>query len=92
MILKRHFREKKKRVYYLFFPVDPQGNYFFSDFLGFLTFPCRPDWSAEQILGAPDTYPNYGDMQTAWAADVAGSPHEYIVASMGIGTQQFYMP
>ena len=25
------------------------------------------DWSAEQILGEPDTYPAHGDRPTAWA-------------------------
>ena len=38
----------------------------------------RPSWSADQILGAPNTYPYYGDSSTAWAPRDTGSPAEFI--------------
>ncbi len=36
-------------------------------------------WSAEQALGAPDTYPNYGDIPTAWASASPDGQREFLV-------------
>jgi hypothetical protein len=37
-----------------------------------------PDWSAAQATGAPNTYPQSGDLVTAWATLMAESPNESI--------------
>lgn len=36
-------------------------------------------WSAQQALGPPDTYPNYGDFSTAWASATADDQPEFLV-------------
>jgi hypothetical protein len=36
------------------------------------------DWSAKQILGPPDTYPNHGDLPTAWASESEAEKIEFI--------------
>ncbi len=36
-------------------------------------------WSANQLLGAPNTYPNYGDISTAWTADTYGDHRDFLV-------------
>jgi len=36
------------------------------------------DWSAEQILGPPDTYPKNGDLPTAWASESEDGQSEFI--------------
>lgn len=36
-------------------------------------------WSANQLLGAPNTYPNYGDIRTAWTSSNYGNQREYLV-------------
>jgi hypothetical protein len=36
-------------------------------------------WSARQALGPPDTYPNYGDISTAWASLTPDGQREYLV-------------
>ncbi len=36
-------------------------------------------WSAEQVLHAPNTYPNYGDIGTAWTPESYGDERDYIV-------------
>jgi len=36
------------------------------------------NWSAEQILGPPDTYPSYGDIRTAWSAETPDDQREFI--------------
>jgi len=36
------------------------------------------DWSANQILGPPDTYPKYGDIPTAWTFATADAQREFI--------------
>lgn len=38
-------------------------------------------WSKEQATGAPDTYPNCGDIGTAWAPQTSGSDPEWIKLS-----------
>ena len=49
-----------------------------SSVLGFST-QYRPlDWSAAQVLGAPDTYPAYGDIPSAWASVTPDGQAEYI--------------
>jgi len=37
------------------------------------------DWAAVQTLGAPDTYPIYGDYSTAWASQTSSGQREYLV-------------
>ncbi|MFN8300481.1 MAG: choice-of-anchor Q domain-containing protein [Chitinophagales bacterium] len=37
------------------------------------------NWSAEQTLGAPNTYPNYGDISTAWTPETYGEGRDFIV-------------
>jgi len=36
------------------------------------------DWSAEQILGPLDTYPQHGDLPTAWASESEDGQSEFI--------------
>lgn len=36
-------------------------------------------WSAEQTLQAPNTYPSYGDISTAWTPETYGDHRDYIV-------------
>ncbi|HLP20705.1 MAG TPA: choice-of-anchor Q domain-containing protein [Chitinophagales bacterium] len=36
-------------------------------------------WSAQQLLGEPNTYPNYGDINTAWTADDYGDDRDFLV-------------
>lgn len=40
--------------------------------------PSPGNWSAAQVLGAPDTYPNYGDLYTAWASQSPDDEREYL--------------
>ena len=35
-------------------------------------------WAAEQVLGPPDVFPNYGDTAKAWASQGADDPEEWI--------------
>ncbi len=37
------------------------------------------NWSAEQTLGAPNTYPNYGDISTSWTPETYGEGRDFIV-------------
>ncbi|MFN8286827.1 MAG: choice-of-anchor Q domain-containing protein [Chitinophagales bacterium] len=37
------------------------------------------NWSAEQVLYAPNTYPNYGDIGTSWTPESYGDQRDYIV-------------
>ena len=32
-------------------------------------FCCHFRWSANQIIGQPDVFPNYGDNESAWATE-----------------------
>ncbi len=36
-------------------------------------------WSAYQLLGAPNTYPNYGDIQTAWTSADYGDQRDTVI-------------
>jgi hypothetical protein len=36
------------------------------------------NWSAQQALGYPDTYPRYGDLTTSWASATADGQREFI--------------
>jgi hypothetical protein len=40
--------------------------------------PAPLAWSSAQALGAPDTYPNYGDFPTAWASATPNEQREYL--------------
>ena len=37
-----------------------------------------PDWYAIQALGQPNTYPNYGDIVTAWASALSDNQREFL--------------
>ncbi len=36
------------------------------------------EWAAFQALGAPDTYPYYGDIITAWASEIEDNQREFL--------------
>lgn len=36
------------------------------------------EWAAYQVLGAPDTYPNYGDIETAWTSEYQDLQREFL--------------
>ena len=36
-------------------------------------------WSANQIIGPANVYPNYGDIAEAWAAASTGTSFEFII-------------
>ncbi|HRG89675.1 MAG TPA: choice-of-anchor Q domain-containing protein, partial [Chitinophagales bacterium] len=36
-------------------------------------------WSAQQLLGPPNTYPSYGDISTAWTANDYGNNRDFLV-------------
>jgi hypothetical protein len=38
-------------------------------------------WSAQQALGAPNTYPSCGDLASAWATQATDAPGEYITVA-----------
>lgn len=40
------------------------------------------NWSAFQALGKPNTYPNHGDINTAWASSSSNSQREFIELSI----------
>lgn len=40
--------------------------------------PSNSAWDAIQALGVPDTYPNYGDIPTAWASETADDQREFL--------------
>ncbi|MFT6815122.1 MAG: hypothetical protein ACJAZ3_001021 [Sphingobacteriales bacterium] len=44
-------------------------------------------WSAMQLLGAENTYPDYGDLTTAWASKTADGQREHLV--LEFDTSQF---
>jgi hypothetical protein len=46
----------------------------------------NPSWSAAQTIGEPDTYPNYGDITTAWASQTADGQREFIELSYASNT------
>jgi hypothetical protein len=54
-----------------------------SSVIGFSSQYSTGNWGAQQVLGAPNT-PNYGDIQTAWAASPRNGSLEWI--SVGFGT------
>jgi hypothetical protein len=54
-----------------------------SSVIGFSSQYSTTNWSAQQVLGAPNT-PNYGDIQTAWAPVPRNGSLEWI--SVGFGT------
>ncbi len=39
----------------------------------------KDGWSANQVIGVPNVYPQYGDISKAWAQGRRNSPLEYIV-------------
>lgn len=40
-------------------------------------------WSAYQLLGAPNTYPSYGDIRTAWTASSYGDQRDTLIVGYG---------
>lgn len=42
------------------------------------------NWSAYQLLGEPNTYPDYGDIVTAWTSDDYGNQREFLVVGYTI--------
>ncbi|MDQ3335778.1 MAG: hypothetical protein M4D80_11470 [Myxococcota bacterium] len=46
--------------------------------LGYSTQYSDTAWSAQQALGAPNVYPNHGDIQQAWASRTADEQDEWI--------------
>ena len=46
--------------------------------LGFSSQYDTIQWSAAQVLGPPDTYPNYGDIVSAWASATQDDQAEYL--------------
>ncbi len=50
-----------------------------SEVIDFSSQYTESSWSAQQLLGAPDTYPDYGDIMTAWASQSADGSREYLV-------------
>lgn len=44
-------------------------------------------WSSFVVLGAPDTYPEYGDIQTAWAPKTMDGSDEYL--ALAFDTAQY---
>ena len=46
--------------------------------LGFSSQYSGSSWNARQALGAPDTYPRYGDISTAWASRTGDANREYL--------------
>jgi hypothetical protein len=49
-----------------------------SSVLGYSTQYSDTAWSAQQALGAPNVYPNHGDIQQAWASRTADGQDEWI--------------
>ena len=49
-----------------------------SSVLGYSTQYSETAWSANQALGAPNVYPNHGDIQQAWASRTADAQDEWI--------------
>ena len=50
---------------------------------------CR--WSAAKALGSPTVYPNYGDIQGAWASGNITN-HEFIEVSLSFYAHCIYGP
>ena len=44
-------------------------------------------WSSFVVLGAPDTYPEYGDIQTSWASKTKDGADEFL--ALAFDTAQF---
>lgn len=36
------------------------------------------EWAADQVLGPPDTYPEYGDIETAWTSEFQDTQREFL--------------
>jgi hypothetical protein len=50
-----------------------------ADVIDFSTEYSSTSWSANQVIGAPDVYPNYGDFPNAWASATADGRREHLV-------------
>lgn len=44
-------------------------------------------WSASKLIGAPDTYPSYGDIPTSWASASPDNQREHFTLGFGAGIQ-----
>lgn len=45
------------------------------------------EWSAHQALGTPDTYPEYGDIETAWTSELQNGQREYLELGFNMNPQ-----
>lgn len=59
-------------------PGQPVGPRYAASVIGFSSQYGNPNWSAAQALGIPDTYPDYGDISTAWASLSSDGQREYL--------------
>lgn len=66
--------------------VNPPFTQFASSVLGFSTeYRDSPgDWSAFQALGEPNVYPNYGDIEEAWASASSDGQREHLVLGFSV--------
>lgn len=46
--------------------------------LGFSSEYDSTEWNAGQMLGEPDTYPDYGDIETAWTSELRDGMREFV--------------
>jgi hypothetical protein len=59
-------------------PVQSAHKMWATSVLGYSTQYSDTAWSAQQALGAPNVYPNHGDIQQAWASRTADEQDEWI--------------
>ena len=52
---------------------------FVNNVIGFSSQYSSSSWSANQVVGAPNTYPGYGDFSTAWTSATINGQREYLV-------------
>ena len=61
-------------------------NQFASSVIAYSSQYSAPNWAAAQALGVPNTYPAYGDINTAWASLAGDSQREFL--ELGFTTPQ----
>jgi hypothetical protein len=77
-ITKQDYRAMIAHIDGDFAPPAKQRVMWASSVLGFSTQYSDTAWSAQQALGAPNVYPNHGDIQQAWASRTADGQDEWI--------------
>lgn len=65
----------------------PPGAVFATAVLGFSSQYNSGDWSAQQVLGAPNVFPRHGDLAGAWA-QAAGSPMDSVTVQFPMTNAQ----